>query len=605
MDSVYTKYFHQSERIRILNEIAKYAPEWSNLIRNRVGIHGKSDVPENIEDTWKWKQFAGIIDEITAQPFEELQRKSVLLNTELRKATAELSENSAWYHLLIRIEADISKKQALQGWKLTTKKIGKGTGKTAPKLKREAQKLMAKCQSAVPAWIMPVNKALESLDPTENKFDIVIIDEASQSDISALAIMYLAKKIIIVGDDEQVSPSAVGVDVDKMANLSDMYIKGIIPNSHLYDMKSSLYDIAKTTFPTLMLKEHFRCVPSIIGYSNRLSYDYKIKPLRDDSNVIVKPATIPYRVDGERDRRKRNLVEAKSIVALMLACMEQPEYKGMTFGAISLLGDEQARIINQLAIEKIKPQDYEKRKVLCGNASHFQGDERDVIFISLVDSNEGEGPLRMTGEGVGKSTKQRYNVAVSRAKNQLWVIHSLDVNNDLKSGDMRKDLIEYAIDPAAFEEQLNEIKAKADSPFEISVANALVKSGYHIVQQWAVGSYRIDMVAIYGDKKIAIECDGELYHSGYEKIREDMERQAILERLGWRFIRIRGSEYYRNPNETIERVISELNAYEIHPEKNIKIVNSSETELQQRVIARAVHIMDDWEQEEKQNEDVS
>lgn len=605
LDSVYTKYFHQSERIRILNEIAKYAPEWSNLIRNRVGIHGKSDVPENIEDAWKWKQFAGIIDEITAQPFEELQRKSVLLNTELRKATAELSENSAWYHLLIRIEADISKKQALQGWKLTTKKIGKGTGKTAPKLKREAQKLMAKCQSAVPAWIMPVNKALESLDPTENKFDIVIIDEASQSDISALAIMYLAKKIIIVGDDEQVSPSAVGVDVDKMANLSDMYIKGIIPNSHLYDMKSSLYDIAKTTFPTLMLKEHFRCVPSIIGYSNRLSYDYKIKPLRDDSNVIVKPATIPYRVDGERDRRKRNLVEAKSIVALMLACMEQPEYKGMTFGAISLLGDEQARIINQLAIEKIKPQDYEKRKVLCGSASHFQGDERDVIFISLVDSNEGEGPLRMTGEGVGKSTKQRYNVAVSRAKNQLWVIHSLDVNNDLKSGDMRKDLIEYAIDPAAFEEQLNEIKAKADSPFEISVANALAKSGYHIVQQWAVGSYRIDMVAIYGDKKIAIECDGELYHSGYEKIREDMERQAILERLGWRFIRIRGSEYYRNPNETIERVISELNAYEIHPEKNIKIVNSSETELQQRVIARAVHIMDDWEQEEKQNEDVS
>ena len=53
---------------------------------------------------------------------------------------------------------------------------------------------------------MPINKALESLDPKHNKFDVVIIDEASQSDVSALAIMYLANRIIIVGDDEQVSP---------------------------------------------------------------------------------------------------------------------------------------------------------------------------------------------------------------------------------------------------------------------------------------------------------------------------------------------------------------------------------------------------------------
>lgn len=598
LDVLYQKYFYQFERNRILNEIELYAPEWASLIKSRVGIHGMNKIPLNIEDAWKWKQFTGIIDEITSQPFEELQHKSVLLNKGLRKVTSELAENLAWYHLIIRIDMDISKKLSLQGWKLTTKKIGKGTGKSAPRLKREAQKLMAKCQSAVPVWIMPINKALESLDPAYNKFDIVIIDEASQSDISALAIMYLAKKIIIVGDDEQVSPSAVGVNVDRMMGLADMHIKDIVPNSHLYDMKSSLYDIAKMTFPTLMLKEHFRCVPSIIGYSNRLSYDFKIKPLRDDSSVIVKPSTIAYRVDGERDGRKRNMVEAKSIVALMLACMEHPNYNGMTFGVISLLGDEQAKIINQLAIEKINPQEYEKRKILCGNASHFQGDERDVIFISLVDSNEGEGPLRMTGDGIGNSTKQRYNVAASRAKDQLWVIHSLDVNNDLKSGDMRKNLIEYVTNPTAFEEQLNKIIVNADSPFEISVASSLVRLGYHIIQQWVVGSYRIDMVAVCGDKKIAIECDGELYHSGYEKIREDMERQAVMERLGWRFIRIRGSEYYRNPNETINRVISELTAYEIHPEQNIVITDSQNTELKDQVIIRATHILDEWEQTE-------
>ena len=598
LENLYTKYFYQSERKRIINDIAKYAPDWAKLIENRVGIHGESIVPNNIEEAWKWKQFSGIINEITSQPFDELQHKLVCLNTELRKATAELAENSSWYHLITRIEADISQKQALQGWKLTTKKIGKGTGKTAPKLKKEAQKLMAKCQSAVPAWIMPINKALESLDPTKNKFDIIIIDEASQADISSLAIMYLAQKIIIVGDDEQVSPSGVGLDVDKMENLSDMYIKGAIPNSHLYDMKSSLYDIAKTTFPTLMLKEHFRCVPNIIGYSNRLSYDYKIKPLRDDSDVPIKPATISYHVDGKREGRKRNTIEAENIVALMLACMKQPEYEGMTFGVISLLGDEQANLINKIINDKLSPQEYEERKILCGNASHFQGDERDVIFISLVDSNEGEGPLRISGEGVGKQTKQRYNVAVSRAKNQLWVVHSLDVNNDLKTGDMRKELIEYALNPLDFAQQESEIQSKADSPFEVSVANFLVKNGYHIVQQWTVGSYRIDMVAIYGDRKIAIECDGELYHSGYDKVRDDMERQTILERLGWKFIRIRGSEFYRNQDETMRRVLYELSDYGIQPEKNIEINAVKDTELKQRVITTAEQILYSWKLED-------
>ncbi len=85
-----------------------------------------------------------------------------------------------------------------------------------------------------------------------------------------------AKKLIIVGDDKQVSPMAVGTDTDKMSALEQMYLHDKIPNSHLYNAKTSIYDIAATTFQPLMLREHFRCVPEIIGFSNMLSYDYKI-----------------------------------------------------------------------------------------------------------------------------------------------------------------------------------------------------------------------------------------------------------------------------------------------------------------------------------------
>lgn len=461
-------------------------------------------------------------------------------------------------------------RQILNGWKMTVTKIGKGTGKNAPALREEARKLMMQCQAAVPAWIMPVSSVMNSVDPSKTKYDIIIIDEASQSDITAAAILYMGKKIIVVGDDEQVSPMAVGIDDSKIQNLMTMFIKGKIPNAHLWDAKMSLYDIAELNYRPLMLREHFRCVPDIIGYCNMLSYEGKIKPLREAGSSPFKTAMVSYRVNGtRRGRNKINEEEAAAVVALIQACLEQPEYVNKSFGVISLLGDDQTKLIERKLYDAIPIAEYEKHHILCGNASNFQGDERDVIFLSMVDSNNGTGPLSMaSGEGQGsngKAMKQRYNVAVSRAKDQLWVVHSLDYTADLKPGDMRRRLLEYVTNLGTVAAKASEIEEASDSPFEAAVAKALVGKGYHIVQQWQVGAYYIDMIAICGKKRIAIECDGERWHSG-DKIREDMERQAILERLGWRFIRIRGSEYYRNPAQTIERVVSELIAAGIQPE---------------------------------------
>ena len=461
---------------------------------------------------------------------------------------------------------------------------------------------MAKCQRAVPAWIMPMNKALETLAPGKNIFDVIIIDEASQSDITALSIGYMAKKLIIVGDDKQVSPLAVGTDTDKMNTLMNMHIKDAIPNWQLYEAKTSLYEIAETTFQPLMLKEHFRCVPDIIGFSNRLSYDYKIKPLRDTSSSILMPSTIAYRIDGERDNnRKINIAEAKTIVSLIMSCIENDKYKNSTFGVISLLGREQADYIQTLLLEKLDNIAYEHHKILCGDASSFQGDERDVIFMSMVDSNNNDGPLNLAGEGAGDSRKQRYNVAASRAKDQMWLVHSLDVSKDLKENDLRRFLIEYMQNPKDFALQTAEIKQKSDSPFEEEVCMALCARGYKISQQWPVGSYKIDMVAIYKDKKIAIECDGVKYHSGDIKIREDMERQTILERIGWKFIRIRGSEYYRNKEKSIDRIVSELNSFGIEPDRtsNSEDITPIFDNIEDIKI-RAEQIRKEWELEQQE-----
>ena len=593
LEATYAKTSLKAKREDYLNRLAPVAPQWAEAIRSRNGIHGEAVLPSDIADAWKWKQYCGIIEEIIAEPFPELQKRSLALSKEYRKTTAKYAEKSAWYHLLQRTESDISMQQALIGWKQTVKKIGKGTGKNAPMYRAKARELMVKCQSAVPGWIMPIGKALESLNPRTNKFDIIIIDEASQSDISSLAILYMGRKLVIVGDDKQVSPMAVGVQVDKMNVLKEMYIAGKIPNDHLYDAKTSIYDIAATTFQPLMLHEHFRCVPEIIGFSNWLSYDFKIKPLRDCSNSVLLPAVVNYRVaDGERVG-KTNPHEAKAVVALMQACMEQTEYAGKTFGIISLLGDEQVKKLQEEIYAHIAPKDVSERRILCGNASNFQGDERDVIFLSVVDCANGSGPVSKQAFGVDDAYRKRYNVAASRAKDQLWVVDSLDPANDLKPGDIRKMLIDYSLNPESVAITNAKIEAKAESPFESSVARFLTVRGYHLVQQWKVGAYRLDMVAVCGRKKVAIECDGERWHSGEDKIRKDMERQTILERLGWRFIRIRGSEYYRDPDKAMERVVAELTNDGIEPEEAAVMQDSDsrDTELLQRVKKRAYAII--------------
>lgn len=237
--NLYDKYELQRERENSLRKLEVIAPDWAMAIRRRMGIHGHADVPPRILDAWKWKQYVLMLDELSEESFEELQRKSSLLSRQYRECTATLAELKAWYHLTIRTEADLTLKQNLQGWAQTVRRIGKGTGKSAPKYRAEARRLMAKCQRAVPAWIMPMNKAIETLEPKNNLFDIVIIDEASQSDLSAFAVAYMARKIIVVGDDRQVSPMAIGVKDEELNSLASMYIKDVIfINMYLQEVRT-------------------------------------------------------------------------------------------------------------------------------------------------------------------------------------------------------------------------------------------------------------------------------------------------------------------------------------------------------------------------------
>ncbi len=548
------------KRNSLLSRIEECAPAWAAAVRAKVPPHDTSIPPSCMVDAWKYGHEVAFLERVQHEDADSIQRSVIELSEQYRRTTAKLAANKAWYAMIERNQGDIRLNQALNGWKANMRKIGKGTGKYAAARMVEARRQMAECQGAVPAWIMPMSRAMSMLNPMENQFDVLIIDEASQADITALPLLTLAKKLVVVGDDEQVNPVDIGMKTEIRNALAEITIDGVIPNAGLYGPGCSLYDLMGTTLPRLMLREHFRCVPDIIGFSDSLSYDNKIKRLRDAGSSELVPALVEYHVaDGHRAvNGKRNEKEAVSVVDIIEACLAQPEYKNKTFGVITMLSGEQDKLVEKKLLERFDMGTVEKHRILCGTAANFQGDERDVIILSLVDSSGREGPLTLHAEGKDNERKKRYNVAVSRAKDQLWVVHSLDPEHDLKSNDLRRRLIEYVRNPLTAEAAEKESAELADSPFEKEVAAALRLKGYRIQQQYHVGSYRIDIALIQDETRIAIECDGERWDSSDEQILGDMERQAILERMGWRFIRIRGSRYYSDKQGTLEAVFAML-----------------------------------------------
>ena len=580
-------------RYALLGKLEKVAPAWAAAIRYRQGVHGKPELPGSPEDAWRWRQLHDELERRGQTSLEELQERIAQLSTDLQRVTASLVEKKSWAWLANH--TTLEQRQALQGWKALMKKVGKGTGKRAPRLLAEARKLIPICQAAIPVWIMPLSRVMESFDPRCNRFDVVIIDEASQADLTALAAVYMGRQVVVVGDHEQVSPVAIGQKLDEVQYLIDEHLQGI-PNAALYDGKFSIYELAQTTFPPVCLREHFRCVPSIIQFSNALSYQGKIKPLRDASEVRRLPPTVAYRVKSSEVEGHINEEEALAVTSLLVAATEQPEYREATFGVISMVSNEQAMYIDTLLRRYLPIAEYARHRVQCGNAAQFQGDERDVMFLSLVDVPKGDGPLPLRGEGADDIYKKRFNVAASRARDQMWVVHSVDPDTDLKPGDLRYRLIQHAKDPGALTCQLDSQEQHTESEFEKQVLRRLVQAGYRVIPQWPVGAYRIDLVVEGAGKRLAVECDGDRWHPK-EKLEEDMARQAILERLGWRFVRIRGSQFFRYPAKAMEAVFSRLQAFDIPP-VGVEVAETSRgqarEELRMRIVRRAAELRRQW-----------
>jgi len=553
------------ERDALLAQLQHVAPGLAEHIVNRIPPHNEGQIPGDHLMAWKWRQLRDALAERDKLDAHQLQREIDKTRDILRQITQWLIDARAWGKQLERLQENNAIRQALVGWLDTTKRlISTRQMDRRHTLLTESRKLMKLCSKAVPVWIMPIPIMAENFDPRTTRFDVVIIDEASQADLNALIPLYMGKQVVIVGDHEQVTPLGVGKDQTILEHLRKSMLQNI-PNSHLFDSQSSIYDIGRQSFgDAVRLVEHFRCVPEIIAFSNQLSYDGKIRPLRESNSTNIKPACVSCRVDGFREGDQNN-AEARRIIDTIKAMIRHPEYAGKTIGVISMLGESQGILIQSMLQKEIDGVEIEKRRIQSGISGEFQGDERDIMFLSMVDGAPEAGTLRATREGAFELIKKRYNVATSRARDQMWVMHSFDPDLNLKTDDLRFKLLQHIKDPLSTLRAFDQEVSKTESPFEREVLKRLTGAGYRVKTQWQVGYFRIDMVVEGAGKRLAVECDGDRYHP-MEKLAEDMERQTILERLGWHFVRIRGTAFYRDPEMAMRPVFERLTELEIPQE---------------------------------------
>src|SRR5206468_4132550 len=209
----------------------------------------------------------------------------------------ERAAAKAWRHCLSRLTE--GQRQNLKAWQNAMRQYGKGKGKFAATYLRNARQYMEECRPAIPSYIMPIYKVAETVRPGTDMFDVVIVDEASQSGPEALFLSYLATKMIVVGDEQQISPDTIGIRFEDVSQLRQQYIPDL-PLSDTIGVDTSFFGQAEIRYPgRIRLREHFRCMPEIIQFSNNLCYSSQpLIPLRQYGTDRLEPVVLTKRVSN-------------------------------------------------------------------------------------------------------------------------------------------------------------------------------------------------------------------------------------------------------------------------------------------------------------------
>jgi REase_MTES_1575/AAA domain len=554
------------------------APDLERAIASAPEDADWPDRLEKLEAAWDWASTGQWILGHEGTDANAIQGRVSIIEDQIRAQVERLAATRAWAYAVSPGRLTGQAHADLQQYAYLVRRLGKGTGKYADKRRTEIRRAMDRCRPAVPVWIMPIYRIAEQLRISPNMFDVVVVDEASQAGLEATFLQYMAPRMVVIGDDKQVSPSAVGVDQQQLRDLANQYLADDRYKASWQDPKRSIFDEAAMRYGSrITLIEHHRCAPEIIEFSNRVAYEpegIRLIPVRQYGTDRLQPIKTLHTPGGYEVglTEKVNPVEVEAIADQIAKCLADPRYNDMTFGVISLLGTAHAKAIEKVLMDRIQPDEWTARDLRCGDAADFQGSERNVMFLSMVAA---PGPGRRLSVLTQEQYVQRYNVAASRAQDQLWLVHSISVNDVNNAADMRFQLLDYcygalkpgrSTDDGVIREAVPEdvLVSPFETLFEQRVFNRIIDRGYTAIPRYVVNGYHIDIVIVGAKGRLAVECEGDTWH-GPARYERDLAHQRDLERCDWPFYRIRESEFYVDPDATLAGLWQQLAELEIHP----------------------------------------
>jgi len=435
------------------------------------------------------------------------------------------------------------------------------------------RKLMKRAGNAIqaikPVFMMSPMSVPKYLPPESVDFDLVVFDEASQvRPVDAFGSILRGKQAVVVGDNKQLPPTSFfdsaidtsGDDFEQQAG----------------DQESILDLFLSRGAPEQMLRFHYRSKhESLIAVSNKEFYDNNLNVFpspdaeQDETGLVFNhlPDTT-YDRGGSRKNKGEAEVVAQRV---MQHARENPD---MTLGVATFSSAQQEAIRDRLEYERRQDPSCEDffsghpdEPFFVKNLESVQGDQRDVIFISVGYGRDDDGRVSMNFGPLNQDGgERRLNVLTTRAKYRCEVFTNLKADDiDLSSTNARgvEVLKEYLKFAETGELDLATASGRGpDSPFEEAVADRLRAEGYDVEHQVGVAGFYIDLVVKDPDRPgrylLGIECDGATYHSAKMARVRDRTRQAVLESLGWTIHRIWSTDWFRNPKQQLSQAVQAI-----------------------------------------------
>ena len=391
----------------------------------------------------------------------------------------------------------------------------------------------------------------------KDKYDYVIFDEASQIFLEkAIPYISVGTKIIIAGDDQQMQPSNwFSTRVNPDESISEMDEAENIDSLLSYAIANSL--------PKYTLELNYRSSSAALTtFSSKEFYNSKLKTL--DANSAKEKAIEVIDVSGEWIDNT-NLQEVIKMIEILKENIQK-------YSKIILLtlNKHQLDLLNDVLAEQ-EPIIYDlilNGKIILKNLENIQGDEADLVIISIGYTKSTTLASTYVGRSGGRNA---LNVAITRAKTKMIILKSI-LSNDIKiTNENNADLIAFKqwinflelteLQQKEYSIRKHEENTSVESHFENEVHNWLIKQQFnkelHLVTQYAIGSYRIDLALIdslSGKFILGIEVDGFKYHSSPTQKYNDIIRQDFIEAKGYKLIRISEILWKTNKSEVLKLI---------------------------------------------------